>query len=151
MACAVIQPSSVDSSKATPTLVLDATENRILRAGVGESELKFRTTNVINQCVVRNRSAIASKSEPMQPLIPNFKQFLAFLIACDIHEVRSILMQEEGKLLHVFIVVDKYDFDLNERIYDKEEHIIDVFSQVDFDFHITCQHSVSDQSLTKVW
>jgi hypothetical protein len=147
MACAVIRPSSFGSSNTPAPSALDARENLTLRS---DRELQFRTSNVPrNHSEAPSKMAVSSKNELIQ-LIPHFKQFLAFLIASDIPQVRSIAMQEDEKLLRVFIVVDEYDFDVNERIYDKEEHIIDVFNQMDFDFHITCHPSMSDPRLEKV-
>lgn len=89
------------------------------------------------------------RNESIQ-LIPHFKQFLAFLIA-DVPEVRAVLMRKDGKLLDVYIVVDDFDFAVNERIYDKEEHIMDVFTKLDFNFHITSQFSSSDSDLRVEW
>jgi hypothetical protein len=89
------------------------------------------------------------RNESVQ-LIPHFKQFLAFLIA-DVPEVRAVLMREDGKLLEVYIVVDDFNFDANERIYDKEEHIMDVFTKLDFNFHITSQLTSSDPDVRVEW
>lgn len=60
-------------------------------------------------------------------------------------------MHQEKKLLRIFIVVDEFDFDVNEKIYDREEHIMEVFAGFDFDFHITSQPTVSDPGLDAVW
>lgn len=143
MDCTIIQPSSVDSSNLHSTV--DATENYSLRVG----ELQFRTTNVpLNHSAARNKTII-SKNESVQ-LIPNFEEFIAFLLACDVPQVRSVFTGQEGRLVQVFILVDEYDFDVNERIYDREECVMDVFDRLDFDFHITCQRFMSDPSLKKV-
>ena len=68
----------------------------------------------------------------------------------DLKELRELFMGQEGRLIQVFIVVDEYDFDVNERIYDREERVMDAFDRLDFDFHITCQRFMSDPSLKKV-
>lgn len=143
MACAIVQPSSVDSSNLHSTV--DATENYSLRVG----ELQFKTTNVpLNHSAARNKTII-SRNESVQ-LVPNFEEFVAFLLASDVPQVRSVFMGQEGRLIQVFIVVDEYDFDVNEQIYDREECVMEVFDRLDFDFHITCQRSMSDPGLKKV-
>ncbi len=88
-------------------------------------------------------------------MIPNFKQFLAWLIA-DVKEVRSILMKQAGSALEIYVGIDNFDMDVNERVYDREELIIDVFGNLDFDFHIICLggrpsiESISDPDLEEV-
>jgi hypothetical protein len=138
----VIQPSPACSGNGTSGL-LSVSANLILQQGQEQSvQVKSAKTKT-------KSSSFEVRSESIQ-LIPHFKQFLAFLIA-DIPEVRAVLMRDDGKLLDVYIVVDCFDFDLNEKIYDKEEHIMAVFAKVDFNFHITCQSTSSDPDLRVEW
>ena len=97
--------------------------------------------------------AVLSASKPTDEYVtatPHFKQFLALLIS-DVPVARSLVIHQEKNLLRVFIVVDQFDFDANEQIYDREEHIMDVFRGFHFDFHITCQSNFGDPDLKTVW
>jgi hypothetical protein len=91
-------------------------------------------------------SSAKVRISPSVRLIPHFKEFIAFLIF-DVPEVRAVLMQHEGRLLRVYIVVNDYDFAVNEKIYDKEERLIDMFCNVDFDFHITSQRTAPNSEV----
>lgn len=86
--------------------------------------------------------ASPNSTESVQ-LIPNLKQFIAYLIA-SVPEVHKVLIRQDGRMLDVCAVVPEYDLDVNERIYDKEELIMDVFTNFDFDFHITSQRDIAD-------
>jgi hypothetical protein len=97
---------------------------------------------------LRSDSVVTAKNRHAQ-LIPHFKEFLASIIR-EVPEVDSVLMQEDGNTLTIYVVVENFDFDVNEKIYDKEECIIDVFTDVNFDFHITSQKQLSDPGLYEI-
>lgn len=91
------------------------------------------------------------KSDENVLLIPHFKEFMGYLIASDIPEVQAVLMHQEDKLLRVYIATKEFDFDVNERIYDKEERLINLFENVNFDFHIIGQRRFGDPNLRLVY
>jgi hypothetical protein len=143
MQSTAIQPSPFCNDN-TSSGMLEVSPNLTLEQGKEQSvQVESAKPTKARNCPVEVRN------ESVQ-LIPNFKQFLAFLIA-DVPQVRAVLMREDGQLLDVYIVVDHFDFDVNEKIYDKEEHIMSVFPKVDFDFHITSQLSSSDPDLRVEW
>jgi hypothetical protein len=145
MSCAV-EPSIVQSKSALPSIFISA-ESLTLQAGQKKS-LDLRN-NEPDKTVNKLVGVSVSKDESVQ-LIPNLKEFIGFLLSCEIAEIRSVFMGQDGKLLRIFIVVDEYNFEVNERIYDREERVMDVFNHLDFDFHITCHHTMSDRNLEKV-
>jgi hypothetical protein len=99
---------------------------------------------------IRNAPLAPAKNETVVQLIPHFKQFLAFLISV-VPEVRSVFMHEEGNFLRVIVRVDDFDFDVNERIYDNEELIMEIFSNLEFDFEITTLVNLGDPDLELVF
>lgn len=80
---------------------------------------------------------------------PRFKEFLALLIS-EVPQVRSVFIRQENRLISIYVVTEQFDFDVNERIYDREENIMNAFFGFDFDFHITCQREISDTDLELV-
>lgn len=136
MAC-TIEPSAIVQSN-SGILGIPSAESLTLRVGPPRS------------IEVRSNELSKAENGASVQLIPHFDEFIAFLLSCDLPEVRSVFMGQDGRLLQVFIVVDEYNFEINERIYDREECVMDVFDRFDFDFHITCQHQMSDESLKRV-
>jgi len=103
------------------------------------------------------RTSPSSEKENQEnvPLIPNFKQFLGWLIA-HVSEVRAVLVKQTGKALEIYVGVDEFNMQVNEKIYDVEEQIIDGFLSLEFDFHIISLHGrpsievISDPELEEV-
>src|SRR5262249_13833354 len=83
-------------------------------------------------------------------LVPHFKEFLGYMLGT-VKEVRSVLMSTEENYLRVYVVVDSFDFEANERIYDVQEHIMGCFTDVEFDFHITSHAVSNDSNLEVTW
>ena len=143
MACAILGPTTVQLTNRASALGLPA--NIVLQTGQPK-----RNAEVQSHPGAKPRNISCEVDNNPIQLIPNFKEFLAFLLSHGIPQVRSILMHQDHKLLRVFIVVEKYDPDVNEKIYDQEERIIDVFTNLDFDFTISSQASPADPQLETV-
>ncbi len=66
---------------------------------------------------------------------PTVKEFAAFGLAA-IGEVEAVLTFFEGRILHVYTVVNDFDAAVRYKIYEREEAIIDEFEMFDFHFDI---------------
>lgn len=146
MACAIEPSAIVQSENKRPSVFLSA-ESLTLQQGQKRS-INLRT-NQPDKTWTKLVGVSVVKDESVQ-LIPNLREFIAFLLTCTIPQIRSVFMGQDGKLLRIFAVVDEFDFEVNERIYDQEERIMDAFNHLDFDFHITRHLNMSDPSLEKV-
>ncbi len=141
MGCSAVEPREIPSSG----LRTDSPTAANLSVSAGQKEcIAVRGISAR----IRSASLAVLGNESIQ-VVPHFKQCLAFLIA-DVPEVRAVLMRQDNQdksVLDVYVVVDEFDFAVNERIYDKEEHIMGVFTSFDFDFHITTHLASSDPDL----
>lgn len=80
-------------------------------------------------------SAKTMRSEASTFIVPTLKQFVVFSIS-KVPEVERILAMLQERLLRVQIVVDAFDAQVRDKVYAKEESIIDEFGMFEFDFHI---------------
>lgn len=111
---------------------LDRWQASLTRAS-GE-ELKFS-----QDCLVQlDKWFNTSASTPLKVPTSALNEFIAFELSL-VPEVEFVFTALRNSVLYVWVVVDKFEEKIRERIYDRERAVIDEFLSLEFDFYIVAR------------
>ena len=98
---------------------------------VEKKEKKFKSREV-----TRNVPAWQECSETRSVITSNLNEYIAFEFSL-VPEIKQVFTAlQNNNVLYTWIVVDCFDDDVRHKIYNRQEAIIDDFTDFDFDFYV---------------
>ena len=107
---------------------------------------------VFDEILMNREDKVGTESTTQLYPVPLTK-FLSFEFSL-VKEVETVLAARYNNLLYLWVVTDKFDRAIREKIYAREREIIDEFKELEFDFNIVSRRGrslrelISDPMLT---